>query len=71
MKINRKQLNGYLMAKRELWGISFNDAYNITEYGITKGQYDKISKAVYNLSGICGEFPSLTEINKELDLIKV
>lgn len=64
MKITAKQLYGFKKAERE-W-ISQNDAYNKEHFGITKAQYDAILRAVKNLSGIAGDFPSLAAINREL-----
>ena len=65
MKITSRQLGGYMVARRE-W-ISQNDAYNKQKFGITKDQYNKIHKAVVDLTGIGGGIPSLASINRRLE----
>ena len=49
-KITKKQLSGYLKAKRDT--ITFNDSYNLDVYGIDQETYGKISKTVYSMFGI-------------------
>ena len=46
MKITQKQYYGYKKAKREMVGISFNDAYNMSAYGITRNTFYRINNAV-------------------------
>ena len=64
MKIIQRQLNGYLIAKRE-W-ISQNDDYNIQHFGITKDTYNKISKVCSDLYGTSGDRLILADINRRL-----
>jgi hypothetical protein len=52
-----KQIAGYLKAAKEPFGISFNDAYNVPTYGITKAEYDAINRAMYEAYGL---FPERT-----------
>jgi len=50
-KITKKQLRGYLKAKRDT--ITFNDSYNLDVYGIDQETYGKINKTVSSMFGIC------------------
>jgi hypothetical protein len=68
MKITTMQLNSYLRADREWIGV--NDVYNLRQYGMTAKQLHAIGHAIYTLKGLCGDFPSLAAINRELALIK-
>lgn len=62
-KITKKQLNGYLKAKRDT--ITFNDSYNLDVYGIDQETYGKIGKAIFSLYGTCGPYsPNLASLNR-------
>jgi hypothetical protein len=52
-----KQIAGYLKAAKEPLGISFNDAYNKSTYGITKAEFDEINRAMHAEYGM---FPERT-----------
>ena len=51
-KFSAKQIGGYLQAEREPLGMSFNDNYNKTTYGLTKAEYDEISRAMHETYGM-------------------
>lgn len=62
-KFTDKQLNGFISADRELMGISANDEYNKSTYGITQAQYAQIKKAVVDMFGSGGRH-TLAEVKK-------
>jgi len=62
-KITKKQLSGYVKAKRET--ISFNDSYNLSVFGIDLSTYSRINKTISSLYGIFPtQTPNLTELNR-------
>ncbi len=66
MKINQRQLQGYMAARREF--ISQNDDYNKQKFGINKELYYHINHAVSEEYGLFGQYPELKAINKRLEL---
>lgn len=67
MLVTTKMLQGYkgIIAKEN--GIpSHNDNYNKEKYNISKDEFKKISKVVWDFSGFDRKIPSLKYINENI-----
>lgn len=61
-KITTKQYAGYKKALKK--GFSYNETYNIKEFGIDRATYQWVKQAISSISGLHGDLPTLVEINK-------
>lgn len=61
-RITSRKFAAYKRAKRE--GLSANEGYNTSVYGISSLEYAWIREAVRSTCGICEEMASLSLINK-------
>lgn len=63
MDITQKQLEGFLKAYKEPFGISENDYYNLEKYGISKDAYFLMHNRLVNKYGVRFNFPDKITIN--------
>lgn len=70
MKISPQELSGYWKAKLGISGLTKWDAYNLQIFGLDTLTYNKIDRAIQNMSGVKlidpSFAPNLERVNEQL-----